>query len=50
MPDFRNPLITPLAQKYLGGQACSLLAFGAKGGAEHGKRFYNALRLVQTAG
>ena len=37
----------PLAQKYLGGQACSLLAFGTKGGAEHGKRFYNALRLVK---
>jgi O-acetylhomoserine (thiol)-lyase len=36
-----------LAQKYLGGQACSLLAFGAKGGEEHGKRFYNALRLVK---
>jgi O-acetylhomoserine (thiol)-lyase len=36
-----------LAQKYLGGQACSLLAFGAAGGAEHGKRFYNALGLVK---
>ena len=36
-----------LAQKYLGGQACSLLAFGAAGGAEHGKRFYNALALVK---
>jgi O-acetylhomoserine (thiol)-lyase len=36
-----------LAQKYLGGQACSLLAFGAKGGEEHGRRFYNALRLVK---
>ena len=36
-----------LAQKYLGGQVCSLLAFGAQGGEEHGKRFYNALRLVK---
>ena len=34
-----------LAEKYLGGQACSLLTFGPVGGLEGGKqRFYNALR------
>ena len=36
-----------LAQKYLGGRACSLLTFGVKGGFEAGKRFYDALRLVK---
>ena len=36
-----------LAQKYLGGQACSLMTFGARGGFEAAKRFYNALRLVK---
>ena len=35
-----------LAQKYLGGNACSLLTFGIAGGFEAGKMFYNALRLV----
>ena len=34
-----------LAQKYLGGRACSLLTFGIKGGFEAGKRFYDALKL-----
>jgi O-acetylhomoserine (thiol)-lyase len=36
-----------LAQKYLGGQGCSLMTFGVKGGYEAGKRFYDALRLVK---
>ncbi len=36
-----------LAEKYLGGRACSLLTFGAQGGLEGGKRFYNALKLVK---
>ncbi len=36
-----------LAQKYLGGQACSLLTFGSRGGYEGGTRFYNALKLVK---
>jgi O-acetylhomoserine (thiol)-lyase len=36
-----------LAEKYLGGKACSLLTFGAQGGFEGGKRFYNALKLVK---
>lgn len=37
----------PLVQKYLGGNACSLLTFGIKGGAEAGMRFYDALTLVK---
>ncbi|MGB6536082.1 MAG: aminotransferase class I/II-fold pyridoxal phosphate-dependent enzyme [Xanthobacteraceae bacterium] len=36
-----------LAQKYLGGRACSLLTFGVKGGLEAGKRFYDALTLFK---
>jgi O-acetylhomoserine (thiol)-lyase len=36
-----------LADKYLGGQACSLLTFGTQGGFAGGKRFYNALKLVK---
>ena len=36
-----------LAEKYLGGKACSLLTFGAAGGYEGGTRFYNALNLVK---
>jgi O-acetylhomoserine (thiol)-lyase len=36
----------PLAQKYLGGRACSLMTFGIRGGFEAGTRFYNALRLI----
>jgi len=36
-----------LAQKYLGGQASSLLTFGVKGGFEAGKKFYDALKLVK---
>jgi O-acetylhomoserine (thiol)-lyase len=36
-----------LAQKYLGGRACSLLTFGVVGGFEAGTKFYNALRLFR---
>jgi O-acetylhomoserine (thiol)-lyase len=36
-----------LAQKYLGGQGCSLMTFGVRGGFEAGKKFYDALRLVK---
>jgi len=36
-----------LAQKYLGGRACSLMTFGIKGGFEAAKRFYDALKLVK---
>jgi len=35
-----------LAQKYLGGRACSLMTFGIRGGYEGGIRFYNALKLI----
>src|SRR6195256_1869753 len=36
-----------LAQKYLGGRACSLLTFGVKGGFAAGHRFYDALTLFK---
>jgi O-acetylhomoserine (thiol)-lyase len=36
-----------LAQKYLGGRACSLLTFGVIGGFEAGTKFYDALRLFR---
>jgi O-acetylhomoserine (thiol)-lyase len=36
-----------LAQKYLGGQACSLMTFGIEGGFEAAVRFYDALQLVK---
>src|SRR5487761_465922 len=36
-----------LAEKYLGGRACSLLTFGIAGGLEAGKRFYDALGLFK---
>lgn len=35
-----------LAQKYLGGRACSLMTFGIRGGYEGGIKFYNALKLI----
>lgn len=35
-----------LAQKYLGGRACSLITFGIRGGFDAGTRFYDALKLV----
>jgi O-acetylhomoserine (thiol)-lyase len=36
-----------LAQKYLGGRACSLLTFGIKGGFEAAKQFYDALQMIK---
>jgi O-acetylhomoserine (thiol)-lyase len=36
-----------LAQKYLGGRACSLMTFGVKGGVQAVKRFYDALKLIK---
>jgi O-acetylhomoserine (thiol)-lyase len=36
-----------LAQRYLGGRACSLMTFGIEGGFEAGKKFYDALGLVK---
>jgi O-acetylhomoserine (thiol)-lyase len=35
-----------LAQKYLGGRACSLMTFGIRGGFEAGTKFYDALKLI----
>src|SRR5439155_21850653 len=35
-----------LAQKYLGGRACSLMTLGIKGWFAAGTEFYDALRLV----
>jgi O-acetylhomoserine (thiol)-lyase len=37
----------PLAQRYLSGNACSLMTFGIKGGFEAAKNFYDALNLVK---
>jgi O-acetylhomoserine (thiol)-lyase len=34
-------------QKYLAGNACSLLTFGVRGGAAAGEKFYDALKLVK---
>src|SRR5262249_24538658 len=36
-----------LAQKYLGGRACSLMTFGIKGGFTAAKKFYDALELFK---
>src|SRR6266478_2244068 len=36
-----------LAQKYLGGRACSLMTFGVKGGFDAGRQFYDALKLIK---
>jgi O-acetylhomoserine (thiol)-lyase len=44
---FPDNVYYPLAQKYLGGRACSLLTFGISGGFAAGMRFYNALKLVK---
>src|SRR5579863_8753510 len=35
-----------LANKYLGGRACSLMTFGIKGGYAAAKDFYDALKLI----
>jgi O-acetylhomoserine (thiol)-lyase len=44
---FRDNPYHALAQKYLGGRACSLLTFGVRGGYAGGIRFYNGLGLVK---
>ena len=36
-----------LVQRYLGGRACSLITFGIAGGAEAGRAFYDALKLIK---
>jgi O-acetylhomoserine (thiol)-lyase len=37
----------PLAKKYFGGRACSLMTFGISGGLAAGKAFYDALKLFK---
>jgi O-acetylhomoserine (thiol)-lyase len=44
---FESSPYYPLVQKYLGGQACSLLTFEIRGGLAAGMRFYNALKLFK---
>ena len=41
-----NHLDKPLADKYMGGRASSILSFGIKGGAEAGAKFIDALNLI----
>jgi O-acetylhomoserine (thiol)-lyase len=36
-----------LAEKYLGGRACSLLTFGVRGGFNAAARFYDSLKLIK---
>ncbi|MCL2591165.1 MAG: aminotransferase class I/II-fold pyridoxal phosphate-dependent enzyme [Betaproteobacteria bacterium] len=43
MPDHPD---YPLAQKYMGGRASSIVTFGVKGGREAGARFQDALKLI----
>ena len=45
-PGFPESPYYDLANKYLGGNACSLLAFGIRGGYTSAVRFYDALGLV----
>ncbi len=44
---FADSPYQPLVQKYLGGQACSLLTFEIRGGLAAGMRFYDSLRLFK---
>ena len=44
---FPDSRFYPLVEKYLGGEACSLLTFGVRGGEAGGRAFYNALKLVK---
>jgi O-acetylhomoserine (thiol)-lyase len=41
-----NPYYS-LAQKYLGGRACSLMTFGVRGGFKAAIEFYDALKLIK---
>jgi O-acetylhomoserine (thiol)-lyase len=45
-PGFSESRYHALANKYLGGRACSLLAFGIKGGFPVAVKFHDALNLV----
>jgi O-acetylhomoserine (thiol)-lyase len=44
---FEDSPYHPLVMKYMGGNACSLLTFGVRGGVAGGVAFYNALKLVK---
>ena len=44
---FSDSVYHSLAQKYLGGNACSLLTFGLRSGYDGGIRFYDALTLIK---
>jgi O-acetylhomoserine (thiol)-lyase len=44
---FEDSPYYPMARKYLGGQASSLLTFGIKGGLTAGKDFYDRLSLIK---
>jgi len=44
---FEDSRYYALAQKYLGGRPCSLMAFGARGGFPAGVKFYDALKLFK---
>ncbi|HET9791532.1 MAG TPA: aminotransferase class I/II-fold pyridoxal phosphate-dependent enzyme [Candidatus Angelobacter sp.] len=44
---FEDSRYHALAQKYLGGRPCSLMAFGAKGGYPAAVKFYDALNLFK---
>ncbi len=44
---FEDSPYYPMAQKYLGGQASSLLTFGIVGGLQAGKDFYDRLGLIK---
>jgi O-acetylhomoserine (thiol)-lyase len=44
---FPDSPLYPMAHRYLGDNACSLLTFGVKGGFEAGTRCFNALKLFK---
>ncbi len=44
---FEDSVYYPLVKTYLGGRACSLLAFGVRGGFESGVRLYDGLKLIK---
>jgi O-acetylhomoserine (thiol)-lyase len=44
---FRDSPLYPMAQRYLGSRACSLLTFGVKGGFEQGVKCFDALALFK---
>lgn len=46
-PGFADSPYYELAQKYLGGRACSLMTFAIRGGYDSGARFYDALKLFK---